>query len=169
MQLDVVIIKKESFFEAKSPAFPLCKGKGVTEKEALIKLNKSIARHMAKSLESLFDETFNSESYTQIIANPLDATQEQHRIYNLLSILPAPQRKIALQLKELPQLAMLRQEKNSEESAQDIHAFLNALKKALIKKSHEPSQTNSTISIQEIPSKQLPGNEFILGIPLSLN
>ena len=169
MQLDVILTKKEDSFEAKTPAFPLCKGKGLTEKEALKSLNKSISRHLAKTLESLFDDTFNSESYTQIIANPLDTSKEQHRIYDLLTALPAPQRKIALQLKELPQLALLRQEKSSDEETQDIQAFLNALRKTLIRKTHDSSSSNSPISIQELPSKLPHGNEFILGIPLSLN
>ena len=170
MQLDVVIIKKETFFEAKSPAFPLCRGKGLTEKEAMKKLNKSVSKYMARSLEMLLDETFNSESYTQIIANPLTATQEQHRIYNLLNSLPAPLRKIALQLQELPQLALLRHEKaTEEETGKDIQSFLNALKKTIVRKSYDFPQSNNPISVQEMPNKHLPGNDFILGIPLSLN
>lgn len=170
MELDVVIIKKKSYFEAKTPAFPLCKGKGLSEKTALKSLNKSISKHLASTLEDLFDDTFASENYTQIIANPLDATTIQHRIYNVLNILEPPKRKIVLQLRELPQLALLRHDKSPEESgAQDINAFLNALKKALVKKTQDIPQTNSTITVQEIPSKQFPGNDFILGIPLSLN
>lgn len=170
MQLDVVILKIGELFEAKSPAFPLCKGKGKTEKEALKVLNKSISKHLAKSIESLFDDTFNSETYTQIIANPLSASHEQHRIYDLLNILPAPQRKIALQLRELPQLALLQLDKQNEsQTAQDIHAFLNSLKRALIKKHSDETQQNNPISVQELPSKNFPGNDFILGIPLSLN
>ncbi len=170
MELDVVIIKKKSYFEAKTPAFPLCKGKGLTEKTALKSLNKSISKHLAATLEDLFNDTFDSENYTQIIANPLEAAVEQHRIYDILNILEAPKRKIALRLRELPQLALLRYDKSPEETnTQDIHAFLNALKKALVKKNQDIPQTNSTITVQEIPSKQFPGNDFILGIPLSLN
>lgn len=166
MELDVVIIKKKTFFEAKTPAFPLCKGKGLSEKTALKSLNKSISKHLAKSLENLFDDVFTSDNYTQIIANPLEASLEQHRIYNLLN-LEIPKRKIALQLKELPQLALLRTD-NGNENANDINAFLNALKKALVKKTQD-LPTNSAISVQEVQSKQFPGNDFILGIPLSLN
>lgn len=81
--LDVIITFNDAIYQAKTPAFPHCKGKGATQSEALQKLSHSISNAIKKNTLTLLSEAFNSKNYSEIIIDPNNKEKLQHKIFNI--------------------------------------------------------------------------------------
>ena len=98
-QLEVIVRKEQTKFRAMCPAFPRCFGLGESEKIALKKLSKSIARRISKITAKKVEDVFLSDNYSEIIYDSQKNKTEQRKIYNLNSTLKTVNNSIALKIK----------------------------------------------------------------------
>lgn len=78
---DVIITFCKSRYKAETPFFPGCKAYGKTEKEALEKLSTQLALKMKVLLKKQLNQAFISEKYSELILDPHNKKQVQHRRY----------------------------------------------------------------------------------------
>jgi len=78
---DVIITFCKSRYKAETPFFPGCKAYGKTEQDALEKLSTRLALKMKDLLKKQLNQAFISEEYSELILDPHDKNQVQHRRY----------------------------------------------------------------------------------------
>jgi len=82
-EFEVKISKTEKGYRALSPVFPNCRGFGKTQAGALKSLSKSIGDFIGKMVEKNMNDTMNSQSYTDIINDPINKGNDIKRLYDL--------------------------------------------------------------------------------------
>jgi len=81
--LEIIVTKLKTRYKAVCPLFPECKGFGVTEEAALLKLSQSISKLIAKLSEKNLKQLFLSNSYTEVLLDSQKATKQQHRVFRM--------------------------------------------------------------------------------------
>lgn len=82
--LELILEKhKGNAFKATTPSFPVCKGIGLSENDAIEKLCNSIAYFISKTTKNMLKTKLTNKNYCEIITNPVKSKEFQHRIYNL--------------------------------------------------------------------------------------
>lgn len=81
--MDVIITKEEETFKATTPLFPKCKGIGVTEKEALLKLSNSISNHIHRATKKHISSVLLGDNFSEVITDPLKKDEQKHKMFDL--------------------------------------------------------------------------------------
>jgi predicted RNase H-like HicB family nuclease len=83
IEFELIINKqKNDRYKAASPSFPQCKGFGNTKQEAIEKLCNSISNYVKHSTQSFLKKHLMSNNYTEVITDPNNQNDFQHRIVN---------------------------------------------------------------------------------------
>tara|TARA_B100001094_G_C17767102_1_gene593203 strand:+ start:213 stop:668 length:456 start_codon:yes stop_codon:yes gene_type:complete len=84
LDFELIIVKqKNNRYKATAPSFPHCKGFGNTKKEAITKLCSSIANFIKESTQDFLKLHLLSNNYTEVITDPNNKEDFQHRIINV--------------------------------------------------------------------------------------
>lgn len=84
IDFELIIEKYEDTkFKATTPFFPKCKGIGTTKNEAILKLSSSISNFFKRSVDSYLKTHLITENYAEIITDPNNKEDFQHRIITL--------------------------------------------------------------------------------------
>ena len=84
LDFELIITKqKNNRYKATAPSFPHCKGFGNTKKESISKLCSSIANFIKESTHDFLKLHLLSNNYTEVITDPNNNDDFQHRIINI--------------------------------------------------------------------------------------
>ena len=84
LDFELIIQKqKNNRFKALAPAFPHCKGFGATKQEAISKLCNSIGNFLKESTQDFLKSHLLSNNYTEVITDPNNNDDFEHRIISL--------------------------------------------------------------------------------------
>ncbi|MCP4050325.1 MAG: hypothetical protein GY730_06435 [bacterium] len=151
--LEIIITFGETKYKAVCPAFPSCKGIGVTEKEALLKLSRSIARHINRSTRSLLENIILSDAYTEIIMDTTKNKKEHRRVFDFDLTSFGKSKEVSIKCKKMPDIM--------PKIDNDIQSLFNMMDEGAANLKHADTY----------PRQPSPGNhdEFLFGFPLNLN
>jgi hypothetical protein len=84
IDFELIIEKyKTTKFKATTPLFPKCKGIGDTKNEAITKLSNSISNFFKRTIDSYLKINLITDNYAEVITDPEEKDNFQHRIVTL--------------------------------------------------------------------------------------
>ena len=164
--LEVNITFKNKHYYATTSTFPSCKGRGITQEEALEKLSKSIATYISKVAKEAMGKLITSSNYSEVIIDTTDENKVQKRVFNLDPSLLSLSRTMFIKSNAIDGL----NQSMTEDIKQEIGSFMNRndeQEAEVISAVPGIPMDSSVAQSGRVSSSEQDG--FVFGFPLSFN
>ena len=158
--IEIIIIKSDDGFIAKSPMFKECEGSGLTQKTALSRLSTAIGHYIGKISKQSFKTIFHSDHYTEVLFDTATSDSQTNYTQKLLYPL-TPQHSHLLKmsrvrLKSIQSMNGQLLFPHYDETTQNHSPFDNLFDKYLVDHNNTSTEENTE-------------DTFLFGFPISFN